>query len=458
MTASSVGTPAPQSVVAAQSPARRRDLPVDIELMRILDEKHAWTSIAFTAAHVGAVFVVDGSDLLTEDGQLDRARILAGLDAAMCRVPDLTKRMLASPLGITAPAWVPDERYDVARHVRFMDEVVEFSPQSLVGLAGLDRPALPIDRPLWQFTATRLTSGEVALGVRLHHVMGDAKWLFETLTMITDQTADAAAEAPAPARASDIARAPRSRWTIPVRAGLAWVREQPSLKAGWHEYWRKPFIKRARRMGGRNIRPFKEWTIRRKGLAAVAASSGTVRNVQVVGGRYTAAASALGGSVNDLLVAATTRAVDDDDRGIDLWVPVSRREKGDRVVRNHVRMTRVHAEPGATLGEVVKGVRTHIRRFVVGIDSAEPPVGRNIGYATYVPWSTSSRYLLGSPIRQFVAVPATDRTDELNTFALSYDGTLSITVSGRAELDVDGSAEKIRRALTGAALAGEVPA
>ncbi len=456
MTASSVGTPAPQRIAAAQSAARRGALPVDIELMRTLDEKHAWTSIAFTAAHVGAVFVVDGSDLLTEDGQLDRPRIVAGLDAAMSRVPELTKRMLASPLGITAPAWVPDERYDAARHVRFLDDVVEFSPHSLVRLTGLDGPSLPIDRPLWEFTAARLTSGEVALGARLHHVMGDAKWLFETLTMMTDETADAAP--PPSARASDVARAPRSRWIIPVRAGLAWVREQPSLKAGWHEYWRKPFIKRARRMGGRNIRPLKEWTIRRKGLAAVYLPPTTCTSISVPLDVATATASALGGSVNDLLVAATTRAVDDDDRGIDLWVPVSRREKGDRVVRNHVRMMRVHAEPGATLGEVVKAARTAIRRFVVGIDSAEPPVGRNIGYATYVPWSTSSRYLVGNEIRHFAAVPATDHTDELNTFALSYDGALSITVSGRAELDVDGSAEAIRRALTGAAVADEVSA
>lgn len=433
--------------VAPTPVLRPEDRPVEVELMRILDEKHAWTSIAFTAAHVGAVFVVEGAGLLTPDGTLDRPRILAGLDAAVGRLADLTKRMLASPLGLTAPAWVPDEKYDVTRHVTFSDEVAELSGDTLVTLTGLDGPPLPTDRPLWAFTVTRLTTGEVALAVRLHHVMGDAKWLFETLTLITDENPDAAVSAPV--RAKDVARGPRTRWAIPAHAGLAWLREQPSLAAGWHEYWRKPFVKRARRMGGRNIRPVKEWTIRRKNLAAIYLPPTTCTFVTVPLEAATAAATAAGGSVNDLLVASTLRAVDDDDRGLDLWVPVSRREKGDRVVRNHVLMTRVHAEPGATLGEVVKSVRGQIRRFVVGIQGEPLPEGRRIGYATYVPWSSSERYLLGSRITGFVAVPATDRTDELNTFALSYDGVLSVTVSGRAELDVAGSADRIRAMLIG---------
>jgi len=368
----------------------------------------------------------------------------------MGRLAGLVKRLLASPLGLTGSAWVPDDGYDVSRHVLFADAVSELSPHAVVALAGLDGPSLPTDRPLWAYTVTLLSTGDVALGVRLHHVMGDAKWLFETLTLITDETADA--EQGPTVHARDIARAPRTRWAIPVRAGVSWVKEQPSLAAGWHEYWRKPFLKRARRMGGRNIRPIKEWTIRRKDLASVYLPPTRCTSLSLPLETAAAAATALGGSVNDLLVAATMRAVDDDDRGVDLWVPISRREKGDRVVRNHVRMTRVHAEPGTTLGQVVKSVRSQIRRFVVGIEVDQPPAGRKLGYATYVPWSGSTRYLLGSRVKQFVAVPATDRTDELNTFALSYDGVLSVTVSGRAELDIDGSAEKIRRALN-----GEVP-
>ena len=40
------------------------------------------------------------------------------------------------------------------------------------------------------------------------------------------------------------------------------------------------------------------------------------------------------------------RAVDDDDLGIDVFVPVSRRTKHDRQIRNHVLLTRVHGARG----------------------------------------------------------------------------------------------------------------
>lgn len=432
----------PQLRERPSSTARR---PVEVELMRILDEKHAWTSIAYEAAHVGAVFVVDSAPLLNADGGLNRPLILERIDAALGRLPDLTKKMITSPLGLTAPAWVPDEDYDVARHVAFAEGIHEFGKHSLVTLAGLDDQPLPTDRPLWGFTITRLTSGDIALGVRLHHVMGDAKWLFETLTLITDESD--VVDAPRPVHARDVARAPRTRWSIPPRAGISWLAEQTSLRAGWHEYWRKPFMRRVRRMGGRNIRFAKEWSIRRRNLAAQYLPATTCTFLSVPLDEATATASAHGGSINDLIVAATSRAVDDDDRGIDLWVPVSRREKGDRVVRNHVRMARVHIEPGAGLAETVKTVRTQIRRFVVGIDDAPAVEGRAIGYATYVPWSTTRRYLLGTAIKTFLAVPATDRRDELNTFALSYDGTVTVTVSGRAELDTDGAARRVSESL-----------
>ena len=35
-------------------------------------------------------------------------------------------------------------------------------------------------------TVTRLNDGDVACGFRLHHVVGDAKWAFDSLTLVTD--------------------------------------------------------------------------------------------------------------------------------------------------------------------------------------------------------------------------------------------------------------------------------
>lgn len=424
----------------------RSSVPVDLEVMRILDETHAWTSINYRAAHTGGALVLDAAPLLAADGELDRERILALVELRIAAVPDLRKKMVRAPLGLTAPVWVPDPDFDVRRHVTIREEVVELSSRTLAHLVGADGDPLPQDRPVWDVTLTRLTSGEVAMGMRLHHVMGDAKWAFETLTLFASDTAAGSAAAEAPIA---LGRPPRTRALIPFRVAVDWVREQPSFRAGWHEYWRKPFDRRVRRMLGRNVRPIKEWLIRRRGLTARYLPPGRVSFVEIPLDAATAVASAHGGSITELLVAAAMRAVDDDDRGLDVALPVSRREKGDRTVRNHVSMLRVHGEPGVPVTELVAAVRKQIRRYVARIESDPQPVGRTVGYATYVPWVDDERFLLGAPLRRFIVIPAVDARDELNLFALSYDGKLYVTAKGRAELDIDGALARVREVLVG---------
>ena len=49
---------------------------------------------------------------------------------------------MPSPLGLTAPAWVPDEDYDIAEHVHFADGTDDLTPESIKRLAGVNRPPL----------------------------------------------------------------------------------------------------------------------------------------------------------------------------------------------------------------------------------------------------------------------------------------------------------------------------
>lgn len=413
--------------------------PVSVELMRTLDEKHMASSLAFEAMHTAGVFVVDGGPLTQPDGSLDRVRVLDAVSQAMGRIPELSKRLMPSPLGITAPAWVPDEEYDIAEHVHFVDGSEDLTPESIKRLAGVDRPPLARDKPLWDMTVTRLNDGDVACGVRLHHVVGDAKWAFDSLTLVTDK--EPVAE-PAPDAAPT--RAPRTSLAIPLHAALAWVREQPSVRAGWNEYWRKPIVKRAKRMGGRNTRFVKEWTIRRRNLRESYLPPTTVSFFSLDASTAARAAARLRGSLNDLLVAASMRAVDDDDLGIDVFVPVSRRTKHDRQIRNHVQLTRVHGAPGAELSELVPEVRRQVVAFSRGTDIEALPEGRAIGYATIVPWADHRRYLAGAEVRNLIALPASDPRDEFSVFASTYEGVLNVTVAGRAELDVQGCADRLR--------------
>ena len=110
--------------------------PVSVDLMRTLDEKHMATSLAFEAMHTAGVFVVDGAPLTQPDGSIDRERVLAAVSQSMGRIPELGKRLMPSPLGLTAPAWVPDDDYDVVQHVHFADGTDDLTPESIKRLAG----------------------------------------------------------------------------------------------------------------------------------------------------------------------------------------------------------------------------------------------------------------------------------------------------------------------------------
>jgi hypothetical protein len=232
-----------------------------------------------------------------------------------------------------------------------------------------------------------------------------------------------------------------------VHAALSWMRQQPSFRAGWTEYWRKPFIKRAKRMGGRNTRFVKEWVIRRKNLRESYLPPTTVSFFSLDASSSARAAARLRGSLNDLLVAASMRAVDDDDLGIDVFVPVSRRTKNDRQIRNHVLLTRVHGAPDVPLNELVPEVRRQVVAFSRGTQIDPLPEGRLIGYATIVPWADHTRYLAGAEVRNLVALPASDPRDEFSVFASTYGSVLNVTVAGRAELGVQGCADRLQAVL-----------
>ncbi|WP_248240039.1 wax ester/triacylglycerol synthase domain-containing protein [Microbacterium kunmingense] len=423
--------------------------PISVELMATLDEKNLRSSIEFTAAHIGAIMVIDAAPLLTEDGRIDRPRVLRAFDRAIAKVPEFSKRMIPAPLGLTAAVWVPDESFDIARHVYIVDEVTPLEDRTLRRLAGFERDLLDRRLPLWDATVTLLDNGQIAVGVRLHHVVGDAKWAFDTLTLLTEEELSVDDGTP-PLHARDTGRAPRTRLLLPLRVLRDWWREQPSLRAAWAEYSRKPVKKRISRMVGRNIRWYKEWVIRRRNLAAQYLPPNRSAFFSISRSSAEAAASSLGGSLTDLIVAALLTAVDDDDRGRDALVPVTRRVKGDRSVRNDVSVLRVHVPPAASAAEMVKAVRRQIRLYVVGSSAGEQPEGRKVGYATYLPWSQTPRFLLGSPMREFIAFPAVDPRDEMSAFALTYADRFVVTVTGRAEFDVSGTAEAVRAVTEGA--------
>lgn len=417
---------------------------VSVELLRILDETHVANSLQYEAMHIGAVLRLDGAPLTGADGLIDREAVLGAMKHALDRVPAMAHRMVRSPLGITAPAWVPVADLDISRHVFFRDEPVDADAIDPRRLMDGGRGLLARDRPLWDFTFTRLTDGDIAMGARMHHANGDAKWAFATLTAMTQ----AAAGPEQPPVAAPAVRAPRTRLSVPLLAARQWLAEQPSLRAGWHEYWRKSPVKRLKRVAGRNARPVKELFIRRRDLRSVYLPPTSTVSVELDASDAVRRAARLRGSLNDLLVAAAMHAVDDDDRGIDVLVPVSRRTAGDRSVRNHIAMVQVHGAPGTGFSERFASVRDQVRAYAKDGVAAHAGGGRAIGYATALAWADHERTFGGASIRSFTVLPAGDPRDELSVFGAVYNGRLMLTATTRAELDTPRRAARLRDVLT----------
>lgn len=439
---------ASSSASVARAPSHDGDASTDpgvsVELLRILDETHLASNIQYETMHTGCILVLSGGSLRLDDGSLDREKILAGVDRLVRRVPEFRLRVIDSPLGVTAPAWVPAEDFDLRQHVHFPEGTHDLETQRLRWFIDGDRGLLPRDRPLWDFTFTSLTTGQVAFGARMHHANGDAKWAMERLTELTEAS-EVSEESPLPV----MARPPASRALVPLYAVRTWWRLQPNVSAAWREYWRKPVVKRAKRVVGRNIRPLKEVYATRRNLRASFIPPFTDTFFEIDASATTRRAAKLRGSLNDLIVAAAMCAVDDDRDGIDVMVPVSRRKKGERAIRNHVEMLRAHGTPSAGLPEVVASVRSQVAAFARGLAVEEQPRGRSIGYVTLVPWSREPRFFSGDVVEAFIVLPASDRRDELAVFAAVYGDKITLTVTTRAELDTEGIARRLRSMLEG---------
>jgi diacylglycerol O-acyltransferase len=100
-----------------------------------------------------------------------RAHIDARLDAA----PRLRRRLVRVPLRAGPPVWLDDAGFDIARHVRAVEERGPVSAARLREIvAGLIAERLDRDHPLWRLDVVEsMTDGSMALVWRIHHCLAD---------------------------------------------------------------------------------------------------------------------------------------------------------------------------------------------------------------------------------------------------------------------------------------------
>ncbi|NQX27204.1 hypothetical protein HQQ81_07535 [Microbacteriaceae bacterium VKM Ac-2854] len=407
---------------------------VDVELLRTLDEKYVVNVVAYEAMHAAAALVLDATTWRRADGSLDRAAISEQIAWLAAATPELRKRIVRVPFGLTTPAWVPDAHFAIENHVRFLDEPVDLGPAGTELLTGRAFPHLPLRHSPWEVVVAEALDGRAVLIVRFQHVMGDAIWAMGVLDRLL--TVGPSGERAEPALPSS--RGPRHLAELLMVAWRQWYAQQASPRAAWAEYWRKPLRRRLRRSGGRLLRPMRDQVIERRGLRAsylpARHSAALVLDLTVVTGhakRYPC-------TVSDLVLSTVLAAIAArDGAGAALLVPVSRRTKAHATARNHVSVVRVSIPGGQELTEVVPAVRGQIRAAISAGSAGLPPVTEPVsGYATFIPLTGKDRYLGSARLEQVLAWPAGDPAHDIACFATSYAGRLVITMTTRTSTDV----------------------
>jgi WS/DGAT/MGAT family acyltransferase len=250
------------------------------------------------AGHIGAVLVLGAAPGFSV------AEAQRALGERIRAVPRLRQRLYRAPPGCGRPCWADDPAFDIHEHVRQVCCPPPGDERALLDLAAAQlREPLPRSRPLWSATfVTGLADGGTGLLVVMDHVLADGVAGLAVLGTLVDQAAEIAPAradrfpAPAP-RARDVAadawrgrlrRAGPAERGAPRRArGLRRIREGMAELGGTRPPRRVPATSLNRPVGPR------------RRLDVVAVDLAAVRDL----------GHAHGGTVNDVVLAAVAGAL-----------------------------------------------------------------------------------------------------------------------------------------------------
>ncbi len=414
--------------------------PSAASLIGTLDEKYL-SPKAFGIMHNHATWFFAGSDLRGSDGAIDLDAIKARVDDVAQDYPILRQRLAPTPLRITTPAWVTEPTLDLDHHVRLCPRVVVDDPLHAESITGAGFPPLDARRPLWDLHVAELSSGEVALMLRIHHAMGDGVTMVQILLALA-----AATPVREPAKVAAQPDEPRAPSGIGIlsESAKAWLTEYPPYQAAAKEYWRKPFDRRLRRWARRLATPL--GSVDESVEAPAPFSAYTTLGLS----QAKDAARALGGSLNDAVVASTLMGVAEarpELAEICLMVPFSKGRPATS--RNHVSGVPVTWRRGDTLAETVASVSARMRAAFRGeIDNSGPAP---IGYATYMLWSRRKQCFGGVEIKRILGWPTVDPSADVGCLATGYADELTVGLRSAHKEELATMIQSIRSALTPAA-------
>lgn len=423
-----------------------------MERLTAADLSMVWPEDFGWPQDIGALAILDGSNLVDADGRLPIEKVRDRIERRLHLLPRSRQVLVVPRTGLGWPLWVDAQLFDVADHVG----VVPLGPQAdeaqlLAACAELFERRLDRSRPLWNlWLLPGLTEGRVGLFLKLHHAIADGIAGVAAFGAFLDLTADAAPPTAPPWTPGPMPPAQalfddnlRRRLRGPGRAASRLVHPvdlASRARSGWPAVREAFAEQRAPRTSlNRPIGPH-------RGLAVIRNDLELVKQI----------ARMHGGKVNDVLLAAVA--------GGFLELLRGRRERVEGVVlRVFVPVSLHNRQPGQARGNldgamVVPlpiGEPDPIRRLeLIVAETARrkkrvrlpgstlfwcPLIQRAFlrhmarqrftnGYVANVPGPPVSLYLAGAPLLEvFPLVPLLGNVT-LGVGALSYAGRFNITV------------------------------
>jgi diacylglycerol O-acyltransferase len=333
-----------------------------------------------TPLHVGSVTVFEGP--VPSYG--DVVRLLL---SKLPLVPRYRQRVRRVPMDLGRPLWVDDPHFQILYHVRHTAVPSPGGEEQLRNLAGrVLGQRLDLTKPLWELWLIEgLDDGRWALISKVHHCMVDGVAGTDLMQLMFDLAPDAAPGEPqdwtphrTPSSLQVVAGAVQDAMTHPLReltrlsstggvksAGVSAVRAGRSLATGVPTVARRLATPTARSLNG-PIGPHRRW-------AWADAELEDLRRVR----------KALGGTVNDVVLAAITRGFHDllERRGslrsglvVRSLVPVSvrrpdqRGQLGNQISPVFVDLPVAEPDPVARLAAVRRQMDEH-KRHMATVDA-----------------------------------------------------------------------------------------
>src|SRR6266568_1855714 len=155
--------------------ARRRVETCGLDRLSAQDLSNLRVEARGLPMHVAALAILDGGPLRGPEGLAWLDEVRARIEERLHLAPRLRQVLYQPGLGLGPAVWVGDAGFDIERHVRTRAIAPPGDEAALLDTCvQLNQRPLDRSRPLWElWLLTGLASGDVAMLLRLHHVVAD---------------------------------------------------------------------------------------------------------------------------------------------------------------------------------------------------------------------------------------------------------------------------------------------